>query len=241
MSTTDFFDDDLVKPRANGHASAEVSSVTLEEAAQTGVGPPQYSDKNLSRMARHRDQLEGQVADALTEIERLRLRQDDLEVEKRQLELLRKKQDGYVSAKRDVVQRLHQSMIALEKEEIKASQLTELYSNTRQSFRNMMEEIEGIDETSWPEEYVQEELHKAQDLIDNIRVECSKALVKLDTFSNAGQARFGEGQANAAENKVQARGFAYWLKVGLAISLPFAFIMGGVSVLLYFAITRWFA
>ena len=85
MSTTDFFDDDLVKPRTNGHGSAEVSSVTLEETPEVDLESPQYSDKNLTRMARHRDQLEGQVADALTEIERLRLRQDDLEIEKRQL------------------------------------------------------------------------------------------------------------------------------------------------------------
>ncbi|MFT5495417.1 MAG: chromosome segregation ATPase [Kiritimatiellia bacterium] len=240
MSTTDFFDDDLVKPRTNGYAAPEVASVRVEEAP-SGSRQPAQSDNNLTRMARHRDQLEGQVATAMTEIERLRMRQDDLEIEKRQLEELRKKQDGYVRAKREMIQRLHQSLIALEKEEIKASQLTELYSNTRRSFRSMVEEIETVDEATWSEDDVQDELHKAQDLIDNIRVECSKALVKLDTFSNAGQARFGEGHTNTDAEQVATNGFAYWLKVGLAISLPFALVLGGVSALLYFAITTWFA
>jgi hypothetical protein len=247
MSNTDFFDEDLVKPRSE---SALTSTVVIEETTRaddiTGRVVQQdkvVSDLDLARMSRHRDQLEGQAAKTITEIERLKQRTDDLEHEKQQLSDLRKKQDSYVKSKREMMQRLNQSLLAIEKEEVKASQLVELYSNTRQSFRKMFGDIEGVDESQWPEDLMKDELSKAQDLVDSIRVECSKALVKLDTFASSEPAGGFSGPVSAnskhAGQTGQKHPFLYWLQVGLAISIPLAILVGGVGMLVFFAVTRW--
>jgi len=250
VSNTDFFDEDLVKPRAGNGSKPLAPSVTIEESPQPQEVGNGYlaqdrvvSDVDLARMSKHRDTLEDQAAKTLTEIERLKQRTDDLEVERRQLEDVRRKQDSYVNSKREMMQRLNQSLLAIEKEEVKASQLLELYSDTRHRFREMLSCIEDVDESQWPEDTMKDELSKAQDLVDSIRVECSKALVKLDTFAADEGAGFGPagpvGSGATGSSLGREHGFVHWLKVGLALSIPLALTMGIAGVAVYLAAVKW--
>jgi len=224
MSNTDFFDDDL-----KTDTPVEMSVKPQREAnADSGT------DNQLTRLTRHRDHVEGQVASTVRDIERLRQRQEDLEREKRELEALRRRQDDYEASKRKMLHQLRHSLLALEKEEVRAGQLTNLYGSTRVSFRDMMAEIERINETTWSEEELQDELERAQLVVDSIRVECSKALAKIDAVVAEGRPNEPDStEEGLADEMAPAKrpGFGYWFMVGLAIAIPLLVALTGAGVL----------
>ena len=214
MANTDFYDSDLAKHRKPKEA----------EPGSTEAPPRNVSDFNLARMTRHREHVEDHMAQAAQELERLRQRQENLEKEKSTLETLRKKQAEYEQGKREIVEHLNHSLISLEKDELNTEKLLELVAHARQQCRVWLADIDTIDEGSWPEEQFREELGKALTKIEDVRVEYNKALAKIEALSNE------ERQTAAAhrplmyeeleEDHEGERGFAYWLKVGFAVSLP---------------------
>jgi uncharacterized protein YnzC (UPF0291/DUF896 family) len=230
MSSTDFFDDDLLKrPPPPGGAPAEPGPGESRPGASR--------DLNLARMSRHRDQLEGQVAQTIKEIESLRQKQEDFENEKRRLEELRRKQEEYLRGKRDILQRLNQSLLALEREEVRATQLSELLAGTRKSFRDMLENVERIDESQWGDDNLHEDLSKAQDLIASVRVECEKALARLETFLPAhGPSEPSAGKRVDSPDGSRAPSFGYLVLAGLAVGIPVSFLVGGVTLLVYWIV-----
>lgn len=220
MSNTDFFDDDLVKHRGalrktKGEPEAEPGST---EAPARGV-----SDFNLTRMARHKDQVEESMAHAAQELERLRQRQENLEKEKHVLEELRRRQSEYDRAKREMLEHLNHSLISLEKDELNAEKLLELVTATRKRCRTWLADIDSIDEETWPEDQFREELGKALTKVEDIRMEYNKAVAKIEALGAEEKKMaathhpimFEESRHDTAE-----RNFGYWLKVGFAVSLP---------------------
>lgn len=217
MAKTDFFDDDLVKHRKpETPVSAEPGAT---EAPARGV-----SDFNLTRMARHREQVEDHMAHAAQELERLRQRQEHLEKEKSTLEELRRRQSEYEQGKREMLEHLNHSLISLEKEELNAEKLLEQVTNTRQQCRVWLSEIDSIDEAEWAEDAFREELGKALTRVEDIRVEYNKALAKIEALSSEEHQSATMHRPVFYEEKDEEergpRSFAYWLKVGLAASLP---------------------
>ena len=228
MSSTDFFDDDLHKPAT----PAEPAAPPPEPA-----DPGRIRDPGMARIARHRDQLESQVATAAKEIERLRQKQEDLEAERRSLEEIRRKQDEYLRSKKEIVQKLNQSLYALEREEVKATQLVDLYTSTRRSFRALLDDVQSVDETAWDKDRLGEEVTHALDRVSAVRVEVAKALARLDAMGGSsameGQGEEGGGVDGGAAGS-SGQGFGHWLKVGFAIGLPVALLVGLVLALLAF-------
>lgn len=221
---TDFFDDDLVKQRGSTRRARGADAP--DAAGDAEVMPArQVSDLNLSRMAKHKEVVEENVSVAAQELERLRQKQENLEKEKRELEELRKKQTEYERGKREIVDRLAQTLITLEKEELHAEKMLETLGATRKRFRTWLSDIENINEEEWGDQRFRDELSRALARIEDVRMEYNKAMAKIETLSREEQQSpgvrnepviFEESRFSQAEE----RGFAYWLKVGCAISLP---------------------
>ena len=179
-------------------------------------------------MTKHKQELDLKVSGANEELEKLRKRQEDLDRQRKDLEDLRKKQDDYTHGKREMMDRLTQSLVTIEKEEIAASRLAELLSATRKRFKGMLGEIQAVDEEGWPEEGFRDELNKASTLVEDVRLEYNKSVAKIDAINTAAPAPgsapnvhpaviFEEGRRHDDEPE---KNFGYWLKVGLAITLP---------------------
>ncbi len=217
MAKTDFFDEDLVK-----HRKPDIP-VSAEPGA-TEAPPRGVSDFNLTRMARHREQVEDHMAHAAQELERLRQRQEHLEKEKSTLEELRRRQSEYEQGKREMLEHLNHSLISLEKDELNAEKLLEQVTNTRQQCRVWLSEIDSIDEADWAEETFREELGKALTRVEDIRVEYNKALAKIEALSNEEKQTATLHRPVFYEDRDEdergQRSFTAWLKVGLAVSLP---------------------
>jgi chromosome segregation ATPase len=232
MGGTDFFDDDLVKPRGSAAQRAPAKS-----DGHDGTSSRTAEEMNLSRMAQRRDEINGQVAQAMEELERLRTRQEDLEREKQDLELLRRKQQEYEDGKRDLISHLNKSLVRLEKEEMGAQKLTEVLGTTRVNFRALLSEVEGLDEESWPDDSVREELDKALTRIEQVRIEYNKALSRVDSATDESGFSSTDHRSMALDARdigsSGEHGFGYWLKVGFAVSLPLLIVVVVVSVVSY--------
>ncbi len=199
--STDFFDDDL-------------SSVSDEQESP---------ETSVTRLARQKEQITNQVADTAEEIERLRMRQEELEHEKGALEELNRKQDEYERSKKDIIENLSRNIVLMEKDEVIANRMVELLSASRARFKDMLAEIRALREEHWGDGDFEEELDKALALIESARMEYSKAIAKIDAES---WHKGGEGQASlrtleeAGRGTLANKGFFFWLKVGVAVSLP---------------------
>ena len=232
MAGSDFFDEDLE------HREAERQRVPTEDsaAANQNVLNRPVSDLNLTRMARHREDLEHQVAVSAQELDRLRMRQEELERERRELEELRQKQSDYLSARRDLTDRLNKSLVMMEKEQVRAEGLVELLATNRDRFKSMQAEIEDIGEETWPDDQVRDELTKALALLDECRLEYNTGIAKIDTAMPDGRTS-GGAQSVMLQGPVAGRigrlPFGYWFKAGLAASLPLLLVIIGLAILYY--------
>ena len=233
MANTDFFDDDLRRhhdaERRAKLAAQDVTQVNDEDPAAEGVPVRSVSDFSITRMAKHKQEMDAKVASAVEELEKLRKRQEDLDRQRKDLEELRKRQESYEHGKQEMIDRLNQSLVSLEKDEIQANHLTEILSATRQRFKTMLGELQGINEETWPENEIRDELNKAMARVDDVRMEYNRAVSKIDAIS--GQ----EAKAPAAHQPMVfeerraglevEHNFLYWFKVGVAVSLPLIVVL----------------
>lgn len=231
MGNTDFIDDDLIQRRDSVrevnmgpvHKSSSVSDLPRSEPVPTG-------DLNLTPLTRRNEEINSQVATKLDELERLRSKQESLEREKNSLENLRNNQEKYESGKREMIDHLEKSLIALEREEIGLNQRLELLSETERRFKEMLNDMRGFSEEQWATDTdgLREELSKALVVIDNTRKEYNKAYARIEAMReshNIGVIAKPAMQDESAGLGRYPRSFGEWLKVGLAFSLPLVIVL----------------
>lgn len=228
MSGTDFFDDDLVRQRERatrlrmGPADEPVAGPI--DNSSLPAAPRPVADLNLTRMAKHKKDIDDQASIALQELEQLRKRQEKIEGEKRHLEDMRRRHEDFERGRREMTDHLKRSLANLERQEADAQRMTELYNVTRTRFKELLGSIEAINEEAWPDDQIRDELGKALGLIEDARMEYNKASARVEA------ARTGAPEAAASKSALlfdgagvddeEDRDFTYWFKVGLAVSLP---------------------
>jgi small-conductance mechanosensitive channel len=230
MPGTDFFDDDLVRQRNASRTPvpprADDAVETLGQGGASDDVPVRaISDLNLTRMARHKHQVTEQSTVALQELERLKKRQEELEQEKRALEDLRRKHDDFDRGKREMTDHLKRSLVGLEREEVEFGRLVEQLGATRKRFKALLSGLEEIKEESWAEEEIREQLNRSLGIIEDTRMEYNKALAKIDAIKGSEKT---PSSATPGSNAIlfeerapsEDKPFAFWIKVGLAVSLP---------------------
>jgi hypothetical protein len=245
MAGTDFFDDDLVRQRESAKRiklgpgdDAIDRAGELPDSGDVPVRP--VSDFNLTRMARHRKEVDAQSAMAAQELERLRKRQEQLEQERRELEDLRRRQDEYERGKREITELLKRSLVTLERKEVDAQRMVELLSVTRARFKELLGVVEELQEEGWPEDRIRDELAKSLGVLEQARMEYSKAMAKIEAVkADAPAAPAGPPAVIFDERGFageEERSFAHWLKIGLAVSLPVTVAILIVGLLFFFVI-----
>ncbi len=227
MPGTDFFDDDLARQRERGgRIRTDEPAVPVEEGGSLNAAPRQVADLNLTRMARHRKEIDDQAAVALQELDKLRKRQDQLENEKKNLEDLRRRHDDYDRGKREMIDHLRRSLVTLERQEAETQRLTELYNATRNRFKDLLNAVESLNEESWPEAQIRDELNKALGIIEEARMDYNKSMARVDAERGPAAPADAKGAKSAIffENLPQneEKGFSHWMKIGFAFSLPIA-------------------
>ena len=226
---TDFYDDDLVREREaalkiklDGDSGGAPRDGHIPSSRDLPNRP--VSDLTLTHLARHTQEVTEQMVDKSQELERLRARQEELERERRTLEELRKKQEAFDGGRRELKDRLNESLVRLDQERLQAERLAQLLGETRHLFRERLAEVEALNEEEWGDENLLDELNKSLVLLDNVRSDYTKAMAKVEAVHPQGGAAaagrpltFTEAAPPPAAG---GQGFAYWLRAGLAFTLP---------------------
>jgi hypothetical protein len=245
---TDFFDDDLVRERE--------SALKIKLDGESGGAPRDghipssrdlpnrpISDLTLTHLARHKQEVNEQMVDKAQELDRLRARQEELERERRLLEEMRQKQEAFDTGRRELKERLNESLVRMEKERLQADRFAQLLDETRRLFRERLDEVLALKEEDWDDANLLDELNRALVLLEDVRSVYNKAMAKIDAIqpqSVSGPARserpltFEEDGLAPAKT---AHGFGYWLRAGLAFTLPLMVllaIMGLAWMVLYY-------
>lgn len=245
MSGTDFFDDDLVRQRDStkrikmGPGDEPVDS--LGDPMESGDVPVRpVSDFNLTRMARHRKEVDAQSAIAAQELERLRKRQEQLEQEKRELEELRKRQDEYERGKREINELLKRSLVTLERKEVDAQRMVELLAAARARFKELLAVVEELQEEGWPEDRIRDELAKSLSVLEQARMEFNKTMAKIEAVKPESAAPAGGQPAVIFDERSfshdDEKSFSHWLKIGFAVSLPVTAAIIVIGLIFFFAL-----
>ena len=228
---TDFFDDDLVREREaalkikldgeSGGAKRDGHIPSSRDLPSRAV-----SDLTLTHLARHKQEVTEQMVDKAQELDRLRARQEELEKERRLLEEMRKKQEAFDAGRRELKERLGESLVRMEKDQLQAERFAQMLDELRRAFRVRLDEVAALNEAEWTDETLLDELNKALATLEDIRSDYNKAMAKLDAVRPQGTANaapsvrplaFG-GESGSAPDAAQ--GFGYWLRSGLAFTLP---------------------
>ena len=212
--STDFFDDDLLRAgNPNQDGGDDSSTIPVQPILGSTIG----------KMAKKKEEMSAHVAGAVQEIERLRMKQEELEREKTALEELTRKQDQYERDKLDIVEKLERSVVAMEREESQAARMVELLSESRTRFKNTLTEIRAVDEDKWGDHNFLEELNRSAAMIENARMDYKKALAKIEAASWHGAVGDGVAKGALGDMGFEASGekdFWYWVKIGFAVTLP---------------------
>lgn len=222
MAGTNFFDDDLqrraaIRTAPLGQATDVVGAVKTDDFPARPL-----SDLNLTRMARHREEVSAQIATAKVGVERMQRHQSELAREQHALETLIEKQDQYEQGKQEMLQRLSESIVSLEKMEDHASRQVEIYSSVRTRFGECLEELRLLNDADWSDDAFRDELNKAVVQIDVIRKDFVKGQAAVEAVGGPVKL-FDESRQRVAAIEDEAstsRGFADWVKIGLAVSTP---------------------
>ncbi|MFC1497452.1 hypothetical protein ACFLS1_03125 [Verrucomicrobiota bacterium] len=228
--SADSYDNDLLGA-SRGHGEG------IEET--NGVPVRSISEDSLNKMAKQREALSNQVVGATEEIERLRMKQNELEKEKTALESFAKKQEEYEKGKLEMREKLERSMVLVEKEQIQAVRMNELLSETRALFNDTLSELENINEDKWTDDNFEAELNRGLALIDSARMDYRKALAKIDASSwhKSSVKKEVNRMVDEADEALSAeKSFGYWLKVGFAVTMPLILALL-VFLLIYLVVT----
>lgn len=226
MADTDFFDDDLLKQREGARriklGPGDEPPSPLDEPGSDEVSVRPIAEFNLTRMARLKKEMTEKSAQATQDLERLRRRQEEIEREKRDVEELRHKMEEYERGRRDLIERFSQSLVTLEKEEVQAQKLSEMLASIRKRFKMMLLELQQIREECWPEDTYRDELTRALSILENARQEYNRSMARLEVVQGerGGAPLHPPPAYEEVPTPTHEHPFGYWIKVGLAVSLP---------------------
>ncbi len=211
-----FVDTDLLEPDASDDALLEESR---EQAAD--------------RLARQKEQIQEKVADAAEEIERLQLRQKELEQARQALRELHRKQHEYEEGKKVLIEKLHRKAILLEKEQVRLTRVLELVTVTREDFEAMLRELREIREDQWSESGFESSLDAALALLESMRGTFTKASARLEAqgVERGSRDRAGsDAGSDLRDGAVLSGSWAFWFRAAFA----FALSLGAVGAILLF-------
>ncbi len=205
----------------------------LDLSKHLGTADGDADEHAAGRMARQKEDIADKVASAAEEIERLRMRQDELEYAKKALQDLNRKQNDYDHGKKEILASLGRSILQMEKDEVRAARMVELLAATRQKFKALLAEIHEIHEERWGDDEFEEELDRSLALVENARMVYNKSVAKIDAESwqrgERGAGALVPLDGGAGRGALSEKGFGFWFKVGVALALPMVLALSALA------------
>ena len=162
------------------------------------------------------EQLDMQVQKAQEQLLSLKRQQDSIEKQKRELEEMSRRQDQLHLGRTEMIEKFTRASVVLERETFEAQKRVDLLRDIYESFNQHLHVLESINPKGWEGTDIARELSKALSAVDDARAEYTKSLPKIQ--SDVPIAQLGADEVTYAD--VTEHSFIYWLKSGLAFTLP---------------------
>ena len=176
----------------------------------------ELEDEALSNEA-----LDSQVQRAQEQLLTLKRQQDQIEKQKRELEELSRRQEQLHQGKAESIEKLTRAMVVLERETFDAEKRVEQLRQIHASFSQHLDILDSINPKLWDKLEVNKELSKALSAVDDANAEYSKSRSKITPEVSEEMIEAGmESDPFALDDGGGEKSFVYWMKAGLAFTLP---------------------
>ncbi len=176
------------------------------------------------------EELQEQVRKHQDELLQLRQRQEQIEREKLRLEELTRKQDEFERGRNEIADKLARGITLVQRETEEAQRRLEQLHGIEDSFAEHLKNLESIDTKSWGGRDLARELTRALGTVDEARSTYARSHAKISPAADPESAVDVDGLTGYAEAGDQ--GFAYWLRNGLAFTLPLV-ILGAIALVVW--------
>lgn len=179
--------------------------------------------------------LDSQVQKAQEQLLALKRQQEQIERQKRELEELSRRQEQLQVGKSEMLEKFTRALVVLERETYDAQKRVEQLHAIHDSFHQHLDVLEAVNPKAWEGLDMNKELTRALSAVDDARAEYNKSLPKIspesDPESDSVAASAGYQLDYGAEGQ---KDFVYWLKAGLAFTLP---LIVAVALIALFIVT----
>jgi chromosome segregation ATPase len=175
-----------------------------------------------------REDVDRKVVEAQQKLAELKRAQDDLERERAALEELRRRQLEFQNGRQEMVHHLTRGLGLLEEAEFNARRDAEQMLKTIADFRDALEKIQSVHDSTWTKENFQVELTRALTIIENARMEWNSARLKLPALAGeTTQKPETESAPPPVVSPFAKLSFGELCKIGLAMTWPLLLIALG--------------
>jgi len=155
-----------------------------------------------------------------TELEKLKRQLEDIEKQKLRLEELKRRQDELEIGRSDMLDKLTRSLVTVQREAVEAQRRLEQLNIIHNSFTQHLRGIENINPKVWGANELPRELSKALSAVEDARADYIKAQAKISVDVPVESSAAATGSYEPEYGYADERGFSYWLKNGIAFTLP---------------------
>jgi chromosome segregation ATPase len=173
-----------------------------------------------------RDDVDGQLLVAQTQLEKLQAQREELERLKEETEQLNHRRRGLISAQVEMTERLSSSTTLIEREIFEMRQEIDDLEQCRSCFASHLTKIEKLNPEGWSRDQLAEQLDRALALVEHAEDEYGQA---ADHFSRTRSASIFSGVRRAKGPKSE---FTQQMLRGFAFNLPII-ALGSVALVLY--------
>ena len=164
------------------------------------------------------EELQNQVKRAQSELLQLRDRQNQIEKEKIRLEELTRRQEELEHGRNETADKLARAIILVQRETEEAQRRLEQLNTIQDSFAEHLRILEEIDPKSWSGRDLPKELTRGLGAVDEARSAYARSHAKIAPSADLESGLVNDGGSYFSEST--DLGFAYWLRNGLAFTLP---------------------
>jgi len=172
------------------------------------------------------EELQNQVKRAQSELLQLRQRQEEIEKEKQRLEELTRRREELERGRNEMADKLGRSMILIQRETEEAQRRLETLNTIQDSYAEHLRNLEEINPKAWGGRDLSRELTRAMGTVDEARMAYARSHAKIAP-TNEAESGF-ETEASTMFPDAGDQSFAYWLRSGLAFTLPLL-ILGTIT------------
>ncbi len=184
------------------------------------------------------EHIDSQVQKAQEQLLSLKRQQDQIEKQKRELEELSRRQEQLQDGRAEMVEQFTRALVVLEREAYDAQRRVEQLKGIHDAFVSHLDVLEAVNPKSWDPTDINRELNKALSAVDDARAEYAKSRAIINAESQSEVLSEAPPDPYLLDGPTVEHDFGYWLKSGLAFTLPLCIIGLIILFVLFYGLSK---